>query len=1723
MASNFNDFGQETSAEAATMGKDTLGSITGLYTGTVDDIKAATDIRPIKEDAYAVGVATANLGNSAQSLVSSIGSSGKGYAQLGETAGLVAQEILVRKMEELRSQLFEMRTVKLKSLLSSTGSFITTATTPDEFVSSISANTVRTMGRIPTALKKAATELAMEVGSDPRVLQSLASLKEVQALAKTLDKIYGMYSAVKKIADKFEPFFPILEITVSAAMIWCTGGGAAAKMSSESAQLAMQELKKTIPLIAKPTKDYIYNKDIKVPAMLIGMLDTLSTQEASDKFAALKQEAEEYLLADDARYTEINNDLKFPGAYNRLTSTIISRSSLAQAFVEKYLGGSPLASTLVRTIMYSSSWAERREQRELNQTSVYVGRKSLASCIQDFELREKDIRRISGKILDNRDTTASFYTDRQMHKLVISELAKDGCVVDTNKEAYDELATTNLPEGDRLAFKLVNDRIYGLHNLIKSIVGEQRANIHETIPVIDFYKRTYSGVLNRYTDDVNFDTITPVAGYARDALDYPDPYDLIVEDNPSLINMALDCYPVSEYFYNTKARISDEKNLVVEYTSNPEPNAPGLLNGLFSIRLFLEEATPEEIPAGYEKFNEVVQQLNRITNESKPVEWVWTDERSLVPGRSSIIDEGTIYNTLHIRNRGTIVSQPLATTTVIPDSDPVAIYPGRASEYYAEAKAFVDDLVAAYTIPNEEWVTYGRRVSCVTTKQMGQGLDFHTTVAYKKKSGMLWWKKSKIRYKVLTHHVDLVKYPKKLAVADSIDGSYWTDLNVDILGQRWLQINANDRTKFMTSVTTSAGYGYANSIVTGYNGSIVIKPVSVYGVTTTGPYGSATADPLIDQLAAEPYKHVAVALNPDNVFQFYTGTGPKPARIKNIRIITPLAMFEPLESAPRDLALFSPTSEGVDTAMWLASRENLGFNLSTNRVFATFTKQGRAIAFQVTQIHHIDPETERIRVKYGSAWYEYYPGMTHGYPNYVPRVEIVGGACWLYKLEAIQTVDPDIRQYWSPIRSHEDFFNWPTEPSLLSLMQYSYLQKTRAQVTILEDAVVAVNLPTLTADKPDYSYFSKMGTSYEPLNMMLTETAYCNYVAAAVSRLPIITDSVEHDITIKDFCAMIYPWIHKTTRGVLYDYMPRIDGLEKLPQMLSRFDILFKAVWTLLHGKVTPEICADIDSKLGNGAWPWMSIGAEATDDISDEALGDIVQCAKTDLLGTATQGPYPVRFLEGDERAVGRVDSLYYQRYMFLNARMHRTEGALSKAAYLMYNWQIVKNARSFQEAQVENYSDFLDTVAIPHMDELMYSPPKTEAEQGRFYLRELLDDIKAQISDKCMLVCAPCPVKDSCPFYDQDTVLYMYVPPATTLDLYIKDNELDLLAYEQDENGNDYLDIKSSTGQRINIQEMKNRHKVYTEIIHDDEEELNLDIVREEISRRVNGFKLAENMYIDGLDWLHGGRYGTIILATENGEVVPDLKQHKYLYDAVFIRDQETNIIYGETSAAYPVSFDCKENNTTVSYSGSVRLKKPIDVTISKDAYGNPIPLSQCSGASEVWLVSDDELDVEGNTMVPLIYLNTLANLRYDFEFMESGETIDSDTDKRYPGAGDIAQWVINDYKWMDPTEDKYWMPEVTKVVRASKQGGTAVINLPGRPRVFDVVDPLISEEPPIEDILRGKPYVRNYINFVRKVRIQLSDIRWSKSDNRTEIETKKKQLASMRTNLRLVVVKK
>ena len=57
---------------------------------------------------------------------------------------------------------------------------------------------------------------------------------------------------------------------------------------------------------------------------------------------------------------------------------------------------------------------------------------------------------------------------------------------------------------------------------------------------------------------------------------------------------------------------------------------------------------------------------------------------------------------------------------------------------------------------------------------------------------------------------------------------------------------------------------------------------------------------------------------------------------------------------------------------------------------------------------------------------------------------------------------------------------------------------------------------------------------------------------------------------------------------------------------------------------------------------------------------------------------------------------------------------------------------------------------------------------------------------------------------------------------------------------------------------------------------------------------------------------------------------------------------------------------------------------------------------------------------------------------------------------------------------------------------------------------------------EVVRGKPYVISYVNFLRKVRIDMNTVRWADSCDPADVERARQTLSFMKTNVRLVMVK-
>ena len=604
----------------------------------------------------------------------------------------------------------------------------------------------------------------------------------------------------------------------------------------------------------------------------------------------------------------------------------------------------------------------------------------------------------------------------------------------------------------------------------------------------------------------------------------------------------------------------------------------------------------------------------------------------------------------------------------------------------------------------------------------------------------------------------------------------------------------------------------------------------------------------------------------------------------------------------------------------------------------------------------------------------------------------------------------------------------------------------------------------------------------------------------------------------------------------------------------------------------------DMDPSLFSGLVTFIKSALDGTPSANDTGMNPGVLNTKND------QGP------------LGRENSLYYQRYLVLNSRLNLANGTLTKAYNMLRNARNVEEAEVYTQNNAASFNRIMAVIPVEKMTPMTFLPAQDSASgqvrmNSKFYYTEFMEAIRTSISDKCVLTCTHCNVKDSCPFYNEEEVLKLYVPQADSIDLWIKDNELDLLWDVEDDDIVLTARDSGGTEKHLYADTFRNLHKPYAEVVKhigtspsdvQTYEVNSLSEVKENLAQVGDDFDRYNG---DGMGWLLGGRYGTLqhnsvkSLPAE-GYDSTKFPKYRYLYDAVFLGDEETYITYTRSSDAYHVALDYKGDH----YEGDVHIKIPTGLKFP----GGITPNAQ----DDVYLVSDDLVDPQGNEMTPVIYLNTVENLLFYFDLNTSHDTSDSaessvassaseisissvdsfDASGNYVPTGgmspvvsrvprssndhimypkDVAQWCVNYAKGPcydtplsddDPqNKDQFWMQNLKK--KCSYQGNDYWIDVAGRPRMSSGYnESILSSEDEVNPylVISGKPVVNSYVNFVRRLSLKLEDwvrdgdpqyvsdyehcaIKWVKNyTDASEIERQRYVLTQMKTNLRLVLVR-
>ncbi len=170
------------------------------------------------------------------------------------------------------------------------------------------------------------------------------------------------------------------------------------------------------------------------------------------------------------------------------------------------------------------------------------------------------------------------YTRYSIYKMFIDALEEDGAVCSYSLKYYDENETFKGGTGSRLSFTRYNDRIRKYHNLLKVLTGEKRADISETIPVIDMFDVSNSSLLYTYpvsTEKKNEVDPTVMVSIEEGSTDSS--MDLLEREDRSIINRAVMGHEIAEHFYGTKGLNSSEYNIQV---SPPNGESAFIYNGV---------------------------------------------------------------------------------------------------------------------------------------------------------------------------------------------------------------------------------------------------------------------------------------------------------------------------------------------------------------------------------------------------------------------------------------------------------------------------------------------------------------------------------------------------------------------------------------------------------------------------------------------------------------------------------------------------------------------------------------------------------------------------------------------------------------------------------------------------------------------------------------------------------------------------------------------------------------------------------------------------------------------------------------------------------------------------------------------------------------------------------------------------------------------------------------
>jgi len=1446
------------------------------------------------------------------------------------------------------------------------------------------------------------------MASDPEMQAAVANLSIVRnVIFPIIEGVTTAYATVEGIVEKVEPTIPYVEILVRALRMWWlpTEGPA---IANESTKLALKELSKILRLLYADLKTWIIEEGISIPVpeVLLGLAGgILDPSYSLDSLVEDALTAEGIGDVNDNNWLDANGDFSGTNFVKGVTGNnppAWAANSLAFLNNNKSFGVAALS-------WFSDYYENLAEQAEYEETSSeHDPVKSPVKAI--------DVVRDSQDILDLFEKIDNMaYSNGMMMKMGCDKLREDGAVVNYADLSYDEKATQLGGNSLRKRFHDLNNTINGYHDIIKVLSGEIRFNFTEKIPVIDFFKNTFS--LQKYYDenDPRHTTVNTLEQDVKFSELYNREEDAFHEAS---INLALNGSAFKETIYN-----DDMMNLVVDSNVGGGTTvAPPYLAGKFA-----REDNP------YER-----------DDNNKIKTWYVANEVSVASNDNdaAIISRGTLYNPYFLDETGTYVLHPLST------SNPS--YGGYAEELKTELDSNIANFKSTYS--NPAWATsttvklsnvfYNNQKGSITglTGPLGNlttalsAWDAHF-------EGSVFRISDDSSDKVKRYAYDRSKRDRGDSAADLIAKISAVEARSQGLETQF-DLNSFAMIKIIQAGSQSSRYNLISAeIRTPYD--ILLY---AHAMTRRRPASSLSRRTFMGSKSPSIRYTPITSVNADSFLysgtEFKTLTKTRTVRTKVKSRAGRFSRWVRGKSKYKSTTIVETVgaSQAKDPVFYLVSKVPVSgaevgqglFFFGRKRKYGQFTRRSRfsfrrrykyvnsVIGFKIMLIQHFQRPTS---VTYNTGFEELTTTSFKG-----------GTECYVYKLQNI-TLNTGSEDFnFSPFCS-------PLESFVVSKGSKSMLW---SQAETLKSFLGKAGLPQEVNNRYTGRILPNNVINVSVLNKMLGSATVANYIRDKIMEKPLIVDVDDDEVTIVNLeqSIIIFKTMAKyagliatfpvANAPVLQKYKVRWQQFADELTILKELD-----TFTTANVQALDRLFGDtyVEGGVTKNVAPWIEIENSSSP-----------MFVRLDLF--AQLSAYMVEQLEGlgnvpvqrqdDGPAEGSPASLYYRRYLVANQRMNKYSGPLYQAITLEKASNIFTHISNNFVEQLEIIRETLDTLPVSKNQKVVFV-------NGKFIDNSKYDMVRKGIGDHCLLTCGTCHVKYSCPYYNEQEVILTMLDGEETLSVYLKDNMLNLVS-------------RVITGGEDRTEEYKTYHNPYAEIENGDVSVRLIDDAIEDINDIQATFIDDSGSPYDNMGWVTKARYGTVNIIDEN-----NFKGNKYLYDAIFIDDEESYFSYG-SSQKFTIG------NTTV----NVREANAISAFSEND---------------EIYLVSDDGYDP--------IYLGIFKDIGFEIQNPQCSDH--------------YANAYIN--------MDDYTNPNQAWCTSYKYKG----ITYPGRKREKTRIELIGDGSFTRESILAGKPNLRNYINFAREVKIPINKIQWTLSGTRESILEAKKNFPFFETNLRLVNVKK